>query len=80
MSPKLFLCLALVAVSVSASARFVRIWGDAELMKASDLVVIGQPIRTEYLDETNLLGYSQFGSFHGFRGMEATFKVLDVLA
>jgi hypothetical protein len=79
MKAKLIPCLALVAFSVSALARGVRIWSEAELMKASDLVVIAQPISTKALDETNLLGYSSTKSFRSrFRGVETMFKVLDV--
>lgn len=79
MKTKLLLCFALFAFSISASARAVRIWSDAELMKSSDLVILARPISSRVLDETNSLGYSQFGSFHGFRGVETTFKALDVL-
>jgi F5/8 type C domain len=79
LKPKPLLCLALVGLSLSASARAVRAWSNAELMKTSDLVVIAQPIRTKVLDETNSLGYSSTKSFRSrFRGVETTFKVLDV--
>jgi len=36
MKPKLILCLALAAFNLSAHARGVRLWSDAELMAASD--------------------------------------------
>ncbi len=78
-SPRSVLCLALVAFNVSASARGVRVWSDAELMKMSELAVIARPVSSTALNETNLLGYSPFSSFHGFRGVDTTFKVLDVL-
>lgn len=80
MNSRLLLCLAVVGLNLSASARIGRIWSDAELMKTSDLVVIAQPISTKVLDETNSLGYSSTKSFRSrFRGVETTFKVLDVL-
>lgn len=80
MKSKLLLCLALVALCVSVSARFVRPWSNAELMEASDLVVIAQPIFTKVLDETNSLGYPSNKTFRSrFRGVETTFKVLDVM-
>jgi hypothetical protein len=76
MKPKLILCLALVAFDLSSHARGVRLWSDAELMAASDLVVIGQPIKVKDLDEANSLGWSQPAMFHG---VETTFKVSEVL-
>ena len=76
---KLLLCLALFAFSVSASARAVRTWSDAELMKSSDLVVLAQPISSKDLDETNSLGWPSAEPWERFRGVETTFKVLDAL-
>ncbi len=78
MKTKLLLCLAVVALNLPAPGRGVRLWSNAELMKAADMVVIAMPVSTKTLDEFNLLGNSPFGSFHGFQGMETTFKVLDV--
>jgi hypothetical protein len=80
MKSKIILCLALIAFNLSANARAVRSWSDAELLKASDLVVVGVPIKVKDLDETNSLGWSQSESFWPrFRGVETTFKVSDVL-
>jgi hypothetical protein len=78
---KLILCLALVlSGGWLAHARGVHSWSDAELMKASDLVVIASPVETKDLDETNSLGWPQNGSFQTrFRGVETIFKVFDVL-
>ena len=77
---KVILCLALVAFHLPAPARGVRLWSDAELMQASDLVVAGQPIKVEDLDETNSLGWSPSKSFRPrFRGVETTFKVSNVI-
>ena len=79
MKSKLLLCLALIAFGVSASARGVRIWSDAELMAASDLVVVGQPIKVKDLDEVNSLGWSSLPATFQFHGVETTFKVSEVL-
>lgn len=78
---KLNLCLVLLAFNLSASARLVQPWSEDELRNASDLVVEAIPIATKDLDETNSLGFSGTASFQPrFRGVETTFKVLDVLA
>lgn len=81
LNPKLLLCLALVLCGGSSvSARAVRLWSDDELMKASNLVVVGQPVSTQDLNETNSLGWSSTATFQPrFRGVETTFKVFDVL-
>ncbi len=80
MNPKTILCLVLAGLNLSAQARITRSWSDAELLKASDLVVVGQPIGTKDLDETNSLGWAQLASFQPrFRGVETTFKVSNVL-
>jgi hypothetical protein len=77
---KIILCLALVAFDLSSHARAVRLWSEAELRDASDLVVVGSPIVTKDLDETNSLGWTGTESFRPkFRGVETTFKVSDVL-
>ena len=80
MKLKIVFGLALVAFNTSAQARVVGFWSDAELMNPSDLVVIGTPIETRDLDETNSLGWSQSQSFQPkFRGVETTFKVSNVI-
>jgi hypothetical protein len=80
MKPKLILCLALVAFNLSSHARVVQPLSNAELMAASDLVVVGQPIKMKDLDETNSLGFSSTKLFQSrFRGIETTFKVSEVL-
>jgi len=80
MKSRILLGLVLLVFGLSAQARTVRLWSDAELEKASDLVVIGQPIEVKDLDETNSLGLDQSESFRPkFRGVETTFKVSDVL-
>jgi hypothetical protein len=80
MKPKLFLCLALAALQLTAQARGVRLWSEAELRNASDLVVVASAIETKVLDETNALGWPGTASFQPkFRGVETTFKILNVL-
>jgi hypothetical protein len=76
MKPKLILCLALVAFNLSAYARAYRSWSDAELMAASDLVVVGRPIKVKDLDEVNTMLWS---GNNKLLGVEATFAVSNVL-
>lgn len=77
---KTILYLALVTFNLSAHARLVRLWSEAELRDASDLIVVGSPIETKDLDETNALGWAESKSFRPrFRGVETTFQVSDVL-
>ena len=76
MKPKLILCLALVAFNLSSHARMVRWWSDAQLLAASDLVVIGQPIKVKDLDEVNTVLWS---GNNKLLGVEATFTVSKVL-
>ncbi len=76
MKPKLILCLALVAFNLSSHARGVRLWSDAELMAASDLVVVGQLIKVQDLDEVNTVLWS---GNNKLLGVEATFAVSKVL-
>jgi hypothetical protein len=76
MKPKFILCLALVALNLSAYARAYRWWSDAELLAASDLVVIGQPIKVKDLDEVNTVLWS---GNNKLLGVEATFAVSKVL-
>ncbi|HEY3760735.1 MAG TPA: hypothetical protein VGN23_03210 [Verrucomicrobiae bacterium] len=73
MKSKLLLGIVLVALTTPAFARLVRMWSNDELMKASDLVVTARPISTTNLNEVNGLGWSV-----NFRGVETTFKVIDV--
>jgi hypothetical protein len=73
---KLILCLALVAFNLSSHARGVRVWSDAELVAASDLVVVGRPIKTKDLNESNSLGWPHPEMFFG---AETTFKISEVL-
>ena len=80
MKYKLILCLALVVFNLSSHARVVQMWSDAELTAASDLVVIGRPIKVKDLEETNSLGFVGSKSFQPrFRGVETSFKVSKVL-
>jgi hypothetical protein len=80
MKSKLFLCLAVVVLNVTVYARAVRIWSEAELANASDVVVIGHPIAVKDLDETNTLGFGSTANFQSrFRGVESTFEVSEVL-
>jgi hypothetical protein len=81
MNLRIILCLAVMGFNSPAYARMVQVPDDAALLSKSDLVVIGQPIRVEALDESNALGWD-----HGlgwaqikFRGVETTFKVSSVL-
>jgi hypothetical protein len=81
MKPKIIFCLALVVFNFSSHARIVQMPSNAELMEASDLVVVGRPIETKDLDESNSLGWDKTigGSQFTFRGVETTFKVSEVL-
>ena len=76
MNPKLILGLALIAFNLSSHARAVRLWCDAELLKASDLVVVGQPIKVKDLDEVNTVLWPGRSKL---RGVEAIFAVSKVL-
>lgn len=73
---KIILCLALVVFNLSAHAPAVRFWRDAELLAASDLVVIGQPIKVQDLNEVNTVLWSGRSKL---LGVEATFAVSKVL-
>jgi hypothetical protein len=80
MKPKIILCLALVAFNFSSHARILQPLSNVELMAASDLVVVGRPIETKDLNETNSLGFSSTKLFQSrFRGVETTFKVSEIL-
>jgi hypothetical protein len=76
MNSKLILCLALVAFNLSLHARGVRLWSDAQLLDASDLVVVGQPIKVKDLDEVNTVLWP---GRNKLLGVEATFAVSKVL-
>ena len=79
MKPERLLCLALVLFGLSSQARLIRPWSEAELLQASDLVVVGRPVKVKDLDEMDSLGWPQYGSYHPrFRGVETTFKVSGV--
>ncbi|HEY3857865.1 MAG TPA: hypothetical protein VGO67_26060 [Verrucomicrobiae bacterium] len=81
MKPNIILCLALVAFNLSLQARGVRLWSGAELMEASDLVVVGRPIKVKDLDESNSLGWDKSIGWSQltFRGVETTFKISEIL-
>lgn len=72
-------CFAMIALGSGASARIVRPWPEDELQKASDLIVVATPIETKDLEETTSLGWDTGRTGVTFRGVETTFKVLDVL-
>jgi hypothetical protein len=76
MNLKLILCLALIAFNLSSHARLVHLWSNAELMAASDLVVVGQPIKVKDLDEVNTVLWP---CRNKLLGVEATFAVSKVL-
>jgi hypothetical protein len=76
MKIKLILCLALVAFNLSSHARVTRLWSGAELLEASDLVVVGQSIKVKDLDEMNS---ALWPGGTKLRGVEATFAVSKVL-
>jgi hypothetical protein len=74
------LVLAWTAAGGSAWARFVRPWPGAQLSGFSDLIVFARPITNKDLNETNSLGFGQPNApWPGFRGVETTFKVREVL-
>lgn len=77
---KLLLLSALLVVTftLSVSARGVRLWSEDDLQKASDLIVVATPIETQDLPETTTLGCDTGRSGVTFRGVETTFKVLQV--
>ncbi len=80
MKVKIILCLALTWFAFNLFARFVAFWPEAKLQDASDLVVVGTPIETKDLDETNSLGFYSTKLFQSrFRGVETTFRVSEVL-
>jgi|GEM_PF-2353244 len=80
MNRNLLLLLASTTICAATFGRTVRIWSAAELQNASDLVVIGRPVATTDLEESNSLGWASTPSFHPeFRGVETTFKVSNVI-
>jgi hypothetical protein len=80
MKPKIIFGLLTILTALNLWARFVSIWPAEKLQAASDLVVIGIPIKTKDLNETNSLGFSSKKLFQSrFRGVETTFKVSEML-
>ncbi len=76
----ILLCLLLTAGPLPAGARVIRIWSRDELLAAADLAVIGTPVTTRDLAETNSLGWSSTATFQSrFRGVETTIHITDVL-
>jgi hypothetical protein len=80
MNSKSLLLAAVMAVHLSANARIIHPWSEAELQNGSDIIVIGHPIAVMDLEETSSLGWSQTATFHPkFRGIETKFSVSRVL-
>ncbi len=65
----------LFAFSLSAYARLIHVWSEAEMESAADLVVIGTVANVRDLAETNATLWPSFK----FCGVETTFKVSKVL-
>jgi hypothetical protein len=65
----------LLLVGISAFARIVHIWTEAEMQKAAQLVVVGTVANVRDLDETNTVLWPSCK----FVGVEATFTVSKVL-
>jgi hypothetical protein len=65
----------LLFVGVSAFARLLHIWTEAEMQKAARLIVIGTVVKVKDLDETNTVLWPSCK----FVGVEATFAVSQVL-
>jgi hypothetical protein len=66
----------LLLVGISALARGVLGWTEAELQKASQLIVVGTVTKVQGLDETNS---TLWPGGTKLRGLEATFAVSKVL-
>jgi len=66
----------LLLVGLSAFARFVRMWSEDDLRKASQLIVIGTVTSVRDLDETNTVLWPGGTKL---LGVEATFAVSKVL-
>jgi len=60
----LLLLFARAAVPLAAEARAVAPWSDDELLKGSDLVVVGLAVEVRDLDETNSNGPGAFRDGH----------------
>lgn len=73
---KLIAILLLSAFSIAALARTVRLWTEAELQQASQLVVVGTVIKVKELSEINS---TIWPGQCKLRGLEATFTVSKVL-
>jgi len=65
----------LLLVGISALARRIHVWTEAEMQKAAQLVIVGKVADVRDLDETNTMLWPPWK----FIGMEATFKVSKVL-
>jgi hypothetical protein len=65
----------LVALSITAFARFFRVWTAAEMQKASDLIVVGTVSQVRDLNETNTVLWPGWR----FPGVETSFTVSKVL-
>jgi hypothetical protein len=65
----------LLLVGMSVFARVIRVWTEAEMHKAAQLVVVGKVTDVRDLNETNTVLWPSCK----FRGVEATFAVSKVL-
>ena len=75
MKKRMPILILLLGFSVSVFARLFHVWTEAEMRKASDLIVIGKVSQVRDLDETNTVLWPSCK----FVGVEATFAVLRVL-
>ena len=66
----------LLLAGVSALARIIQPWTEAELQKASQFIVVGSVTKVQDLDETNS---TLWPGRTKLRGLEATFAVSKVL-
>ncbi len=67
--------IALLAFGLTVFARTSRLWTEAEMRTASDLVVVGTVAKMKDLEETSDIAHFP----HQFRGVETTFAVSKVL-
>ena len=65
----------LLLVGISAFARIIHVWTEAEMQKAAQLVIVGTVADVRDLDETNTTLWPPWK----FIGMEATIKVSKVI-
>jgi hypothetical protein len=75
MKKRTHILILLLGFSISAFARLFHVWTEAEMRKASDLIVIGKVSQVEDIDETNTVLWPGYK----FRGVKATFAVSQVL-